>query len=175
MTTKQTIVLFVAMLPLYLPAADSTNRLRFPLARFSIATLESPAGPTPHMPLTMSLPAVDKFAANVNVQIQPYEGTIEEYEALTLKQFKDFGLKVIERKKVGKLVIVFHYSGELQGRLLHWYARAEKSGDHVYLVTATTGEGQWAEQAAKLKACVDSFQCEKGEQGAPSNAASPHR
>jgi hypothetical protein len=175
MTTKQTIVLFLAMLPIYLPAADSTNRLRFPLAGFSIAALESPPGPTPHMPLTMSLPADDKFAANVNIQIQPYEGTIEEYEALTLRQFKDFGLKVIERKKVGKLVIVFQYSGEVQGRLLHLYARAEKSGDHVYLVTATAVERQWVEQAPKLKACVDSFQCEKGEQVALPNAAAPHR
>lgn len=163
------------MLPLWLPAADSTNRLRFPVAGFSIAALEAPPGPTPHMPLTMSLPAIEEFSANVNVQIHPYEGSIEEYTALTLKQFKDFGLKVIEQKKVGKSGVVFQYSGELKGGLRHWYARSEKVGEQVYLVTATAAEKQWADQASQLKACVDSFRLEKGEQVAPPNAAPPHR
>jgi hypothetical protein len=167
MTTKQTLVLFTAMLPLCLSAAESTNRLRFPVGGFSIAALEASPGSTAHMPLAMSLPSSGNFSANANVQIQPYEGTIEEYAALTLKQFKDHDLKVMEQKKVGKFGIIFQYSGELQGRPLRWYARAEKSGNHVYLVTATAAEEQWAEQASQLKACVDSFQAEKAGSVAP--------
>ena len=54
--------------------------------------------------------------------------SIEEYAALTLKQFKDNKAKLIEQKKVGDSVFVFEYAGELQGQSLHWYARAEKSG-----------------------------------------------
>ena len=175
MITKRTFVLFAAMLPLWLSAADSTNQLRFPAAGFSIAALEARPGPTPVMPLAMAVPAADNFAANVNVQIQPYEGSIEEYAALTLKQFKDLGIKVIEQKKLGKSGTAFEYSGELQGRDLHWYARAEKLGGQVYLVTATAAEGHWANQALQLKACVDSFRLEKGEQDEAANGSQPIR
>jgi hypothetical protein len=72
-------------------------------------------------------------------------------------------------------VVTFEYSGPLQGRSLHWYARAEKSGGRVYLATATAAEQQWAKQGAQLKACVDSLRCETGEQVVAPNAAPPHR
>jgi len=42
----------------------------------------------PQQALMMFLPVTDGFAANVNVQIQPYAGTIEDYTALSLQQFK---------------------------------------------------------------------------------------
>jgi hypothetical protein len=163
MKTMQSLVLFLAMLAFSLPAADSTNRLHFPVTGFSIAPLEGVAGETTRQVLMMFLPPNGNFAGNVNVQIQPYNGTIDEYMALTQKQFKDAGVKVIEQKKVGKSVVVFEYSGELQGQSLHWYARAEKSAGHVYLATATAAEQQWAKQGAQLKACVDSLRCERGE------------
>ena len=114
MKAKQTVILFLATLALSLSAADSTNRLSFPVAGFSITPLEVPPGKTICQPLIMSLPATGNFAGNVNVQIQPYSGTIAEYTTLTLKQFKDAGVKVIEQKKAGTAGVVFEYSGELQ-------------------------------------------------------------
>src|SRR5689334_20919211 len=69
-------------------AAQSTNQLHFPLAGFSIAALEEPPGTSPQQALMMFLPATDSFAANVNVQIQPYSGSMEDYIALTLDQVK---------------------------------------------------------------------------------------
>lgn len=175
MITKRTLILFATMLPLWLRAADTTNRLRFPEAGFSITPLEARPGPMSVMPLTMSLPATGNFSANVNVLIQPYEESIEDYTALSLKQFKDNGLKVIEQKKLGKSAVVFQCSGELQGRDLHWYARAEKLGAHVYLVTATATEKQWADQGSQLKGCVDSFQLEKSDPDGAANARQPIR
>jgi len=175
MKAKQTVILFLATLALSLSAADSTNRLSFPVAGFSITPLEVPPGKSICQPLIMSLPATGNFAGNVNVQIQPYSGTIAEYTTLTLKQFKDAGVKVIEQKKAGTSGVVFEYSGELQGRSLHWYARAEKAAGHVYLATATTTEQEWPRQSAQLKACVDSLRSESGEPGAAPNAAPPHR
>jgi hypothetical protein len=124
--------------------------------------LEVRPGETTCQALAMFLPASANFAANVNVQIQPYSGTIDQYLTLTINQFKDAGVKLIEQKKVGKSGIVVEYSGQLQGQSLHWYARAEKAGGHVYLATATTAEQDWARQGAQLKACVDSLRCESG-------------
>jgi len=175
MKGKQAVILFLVSFPLLLSAAESTNRLRFPLSGFSIAPLEVAPGQITCQPLTMSLPATSNFAGNVNVQIQPYSGTIDEYMTLTLKQFKDAGIKLIEQKKAGRLGVVFEYSGELQGQSLHWYARAEKAARYVYLATATAAEQDWPKQASQLKNCVDSFRCESGRAVAGPNAPSPAR
>jgi len=166
--------LFLAMLAPSLLAADSSNRLHFPLAGFSITPLDLPPGEVARQALMMFLPANGNFAGNVNVQVQPYSGTIEEYASLTRKQFKDAGVTVIEQKKFGKSGLIFEYTGELQGKPLHWYARAEKSGGHVYLATATAAAQDWAKQGAQLKACVDTLRCETGEQIATPKAAPPH-
>jgi len=172
MKTRQTIILLLVTLAFSLPAADSTNRLYFPVSGFSIAPLEASPGEKTSQALMMFLPASGDFAGNVNVQIQPYSGTIEEYTTLTLKQFKDAGMKLIAQKKAGTSGVLFEYSGELQGRALHWYSRAEKRAGHVYLATATAAEEDWPRQGTQLKTCVDSLRCEPG--GA-ANAGSPHR
>ena len=139
--------------------AQSTNRLHFPVAGFSIASLEAPPKQKDAQQpvLLMFLPASEGFSPNVNILIQPHEGTIEEYLALTLNQFKSAGLKVITQKTVGKGAVTIEYSGATEGQAMHCYARAEKSGGKVYLITATSTEGQWSTTATPLKACVDSF------------------
>jgi hypothetical protein len=175
MTKKRFIFFLFAMLLGSAKAGESTNRLRFLSAGFTIAPLESPAAESTRQVLMMFLPVTDGFAANVNVQIQPYAGTIEDYTALTVQEFKDAGPKVLQQKAPGKGVAIFEYMGEFQGRPLHWYARAEKSAGRVYLVTATATPVQWNKEAVRLKSCVDSFCCEAGEQGAPPNVALPRR
>lgn len=164
--------IFLAVLTIH---GQPTNRLHFPTTAFSIAPLEAPLGESAQQVLMMFLPVTDGFSANVNVQIQPYDGTIDEYLALSLSQFKTAGLKLLQQKTPGKSVVVFEYTGEMQGRLLHWYARAEKTAGKVYLVTATAADEQWSKVAARLKVCVDSFRCDGGEQGAAPNAAPPRR
>jgi hypothetical protein len=140
------------------------------MAGFSIAPLEAPPDQTPRQALVMLLPASDNFSPNVNVQIQPYSGSIEEYGALTETQFKDAGVKVIAQKKEGKSAMTFEYSGEMRGQSVHCYARAEKSGDYIYLATATANQEQWPKQSAKLKACIDSLRCGPEEKGAAPSA-----
>lgn len=175
MKTKSIAILFLMTLALSLPAVDSTNRLYFPVTGFSIAPLETPPGEHTCQALMMFLPATGNFAGNVNVQVQPYRGTFEEYTTLTLNQFKDAGVKLIAQKKAGNSGVVMEYTGVMQGRALHWYARAEKAGDHVYLATATATEQDWARQGPQLKTCVDSLRCESREPVAAPNAALPHR
>jgi hypothetical protein len=174
MTKKLFLAFSLAMLIASASAAESTNRLHFPQAGFTIAPLESPPGESPQQVLMMFLPASDGFAANVNVQIQPYTGTLEDYVTLSLQQFKSAGLKVLQQKSPAKSVAVFEYTGETQGKSLHWYARAEKSGGSVYLVTATATAQQWGKDAGRLKSCVDSFRCES-EQTASPKGSPPRR
>ena len=174
--SKKLCFLLLVGLPIALAsAAESTNRLHFPMAGFTIAPLDTPPGETPHQALMMFLPAADGFAANVNVQIQPYTGTIDDYLELSLKQFKNAELKVVQQKTTSKSVAIFEYTGKMQGLALHWYARAEKSGGSVYLVTASALPSQWSKEAARLKSCVDSFRCDGGEQRASLGPAPPRR
>jgi hypothetical protein len=153
--------------------AQTTNQLHFPKSGFSIAPLEEPPGQSPQQVLMMFLPATKSSAANVNVQIQPYVGAIEDYMKHSLEQFKSMGLKLSYQKAVGKSAVTIEYTGQMKGKPLHWYARAEKSGDKIYVATATASEEQWGALAAQLKTCVDSLRCESGEQGAASNAVAP--
>jgi len=161
------LMLTLASLPARTEAAESTNRLLFPVAGFSIKPLEVPLGKVSQQALFMALPVNDGFAANVNVQVQPYTGTLDEYIALSEGQFKAAGWKVVQRTKQGKSAVVFEYVGDLQNRAMHWYARAEQTTGRVYLVTATATATQWETEAVSLKACVDSFRRENVEQGGP--------
>jgi hypothetical protein len=155
--------------------AESTNQLRFPIAGFSIAPLEDPPGGSIQQPLMMFLPITNNFAANVNVQIQPYPGTMDEYMALTEEQFKRADFNLLRKNPLGKTTVVFEYTGDMQGRALHWYAKAEKSGDKVYLVTATSSEDEWSKLATRLKACVDSFRCIISEKSSAASAGPPNK
>src|SRR5437016_8997831 len=126
MTKNPFCAIALAMLLISAGASESTNRLKFPAAGFSIAPLDSPPGNATYQALLMCLPPTENFAGNVNVQIQPYNGTLDEYMTLTSSQFKSAGLKVVEQKRLAKSVAAFEYYGEMQGKSLHWYARAEK-------------------------------------------------
>ncbi len=143
---------------LMIPAAhgQSARVLHFPSAGFAIAPLDSAPGDTMVQPLIMCLPAREGFAANVNVQIQPYKGKLDDYSSLTVAQLKTSGLTLLQYKAAGKSAAIYEYSGTTQGRVLHYYQRAEKCGDSVYLTTATAADDQWAELGPRLKACVDS-------------------
>ncbi len=139
-------------------AAESTNRLSFPEAGFSIQPLEAAVSKTPQMVLTMSLPLQDGFAGNVNVLIQTYTNSLTEYIQLSEAQFKAAGISLLKTTRPTNSIAVLEYFGKLQNRVLHWYARAELVNQRLYLVTATTSEDRWSEESAILKACVDSFQ-----------------
>ncbi len=166
--------LFVASVTAALMAlashGQSTNRLNFPVSGFSIAPLEAPLGQSPQQALMMFLPEREGFSANVNVQIQPFSAAMDEFVMLSLQQFKTAGFKVLQQNIVGQSTAVFEYTGEMQHRLLHWYARAEKSGDKVYLVTATAPDDQWSRLATVLKGCVDTFSCNSSEATVPKAA-----
>jgi len=173
--TKLSLLCMGMFLMAWAADAQPANRLHFPLSGYSIAALEEKPAKSPQQALIMFLPATEDFAPNVNVQIQPYAGTMDDYIALTMRQLDKANFKLLQKNVLGKAIAVIEYTGEMNGRALHWYARAEKLAGKVYLVTATATEAQWNEVAPRLKACVDSFHCDGGEQTAASNAAPPRR
>jgi hypothetical protein len=143
--------------------AEPESRFHFRANGFSIAPLEGVSENVPYQAVMMFLPVTEAFAPNVNVQIQPYDGTIKDFASLSQQQFKACGFTVLS-ENVSSTTVVWEYSGTFQGHRLHWYARAVQNKNKVYLVTATATESQWKTVSTKLRACVDSFKIEKGEQ-----------
>lgn len=138
------------------------ERLHFKQNGFSIAPLEEAAKNGTYQALMMYLSFSEGFAPNVNVQIKPFTGTIDELVTQSKQQLEQTGLKLISEKKLGPDTYVFECTGSYQSFPLHLYVRSILTADRIYLVTATAVEKQWDSASAQLKACVDSFELDKG-------------
>jgi hypothetical protein len=106
------------------------------------------------------LPTHNEFAANVNLQIQSFQGSLGEYDTITRQQFDQAGVTLIDGRKTGN-ELVYEYAGDMNGRALHWYARAIKSGNSIYLVTATALKDRWDLESKALIASVQSFRLKR--------------
>ena len=151
------------LLPLILfvlSANAYSGTLVFDAAGFSIKALDAPPGVSGGQPLQMLLPASNGFSANVNIQIQPYTGTLVQYKNISDSQFKQYGFKQIV-SKVSNDSVVFEYTGTMSGKKLHWYSRAYKRDGFIYLVTATEQDVYWPKTKNKLMSVVDSFKLRK--------------
>jgi hypothetical protein len=155
LTKLATVVLSLLLTP-FLPCAGA-NTIDLPQYGFEIDALDAEPGGAPTTAIMMFLPVNDGFAANINVNIQPYKGTMKEYAALSKGQFEEMKWKVISSEEKGADEWRAEYAATTKSGDLHFYARALKKGDHVYLVTATAKESQWASLQAKLRKHVDSL------------------
>ncbi len=102
------------------------------------------------------LPPADGFAANINLQIQAFRGTLADYHQATQKEFAGMGLKAVAQD-IGMDEARYEYTGTMNKLELHWLARARKSGDRIHLLTATGLASRWAEDGPALTAAVDSY------------------
>jgi hypothetical protein len=154
-TTSLAALVALFLIGIHLEAKAGTIIL--PNYGFQIDPLDAPVANTPAQAMMMFLPPKNSFAANVNVQIQPYNDSIKDYMTLSKGQFKQAGIQIVSEKQNADNEWVCEYSGDLRGRSLHWYARAILHANKIYLVTATALNQDWNEDSAPLKKCVDSF------------------
>ncbi len=95
-------------------------------------------------------PPTDGFQPNINVQLQASTdgGGLAVFVTTTKGQFTAGGLTLVadkQKKLNGKPAWYFEYSGNMQGRSLHWTALAvEQNPNQILLVTATSTEATWA-------------------------------
>ena len=102
------------------------------------------------------LPSKGAFSSNIGIQKQKFKGSLNDYNELSLSQFKSAGWTVIKFKKILN-GLLWEYVGSMFGHDLHWYAKAIKKGDYIYLVTATALSSEWESQKDVLKKSIDSF------------------
>jgi hypothetical protein len=123
--------------------------------------LEASLGTSPVATIITFLPPSDGFSPNINVVIQPFKGSIDDYIEISKKQFEEEKDTIVSEHKVANREWTVEYHGVSDGRHLHFYARSIVAGTRVYLVTATATELQWKSVGNKLKACTESFQLDK--------------
>jgi len=159
---RNLLILLAAVLCAACVRQVQSEKLHFKQNGFSINPLEEAAKNDTYQALMMYLSISDQFAPNVNVQIKPFTGTIEDYVKQT-KQLLDQGnLKLIQGNVLGKNIYVIECSGSYKDLSLHLYVRSVLTAGRIYLVTATATETQWKTYSGKLKSCVDSFELDKG-------------
>jgi len=144
-------------------ATEESARLHFPAIGFSIEPLESASAAAPYVPLAMAMPRTDGFSPNVNVNIQPYPGSLEDYLELTRRQMQAVGATFVEEPRIDGSTLRLEYAGTLNGRDLRWSAAAVQDGERILLVTATALASQWDDLGARLQRVVESFRLEKGD------------
>ncbi|MCA1658324.1 MAG: hypothetical protein LC627_03385, partial [Verrucomicrobiaceae bacterium] len=99
--------------------------------------------------------------ANINIQIQPFGGTMKEYMDVSRAQFEQLfekGWKILSEKQDGEKEWSCELTGTAKGTEYHFYARAVREGSKVYLITATASHKQWGSVGEKLRRHVDAFQ-----------------
>lgn len=140
-------------------AVDEPARLEFKTHGFSIEAVEE-TSELPMQVIAMTLPPTDGFAPNVNVQVQPYPGSIEDYVALSTAQFKQVNFTAIKTESKGNRAVL-EYTGVAQGQQLHFYSVVQKRGKKMILVTATANQAQWPKVSKKLLRCADSLKLDE--------------
>ena len=129
-------------------------------ADFSIKALYDAKKPHSE-PLIMTLSKTDKFSQHVRVDIQEYKGSLKEYAGMSILQFEKAKFKIL-KSDLAKNAIVLEYTGITQGGItLHFYTKACKKGNQMFVVTASATETQWKETSKALIDCVESFTLNK--------------
>lgn len=147
-----------AFLSLAICSQSRAATIELPLYGFQIDALDAaPDASSPTTVIQTFLPATEGFAPNINVQIQPYTGTMKDYAALAKSQFEQMKWKVIADQQPSDNEWNVEYTGTFQDRDLHFYARAVSNNGKVYEITATAKESQWTTVSDTLRKHVESF------------------
>jgi hypothetical protein len=149
--------------------------IELPLYGFQMDALDAaPDSSSPTTVIQTFLPATDGFAPNINVQIQPYTGTIKDYATTSKGQFEQMKWKVVSDQQPNDNEWNVEYTGSFHGSDLHFLARAVSANQKVYLITATAKESQWTTVGDTLRKHLESFKlmpATPGTPGAPGTAA----
>jgi hypothetical protein len=153
-------------------AAAATIEL--PLYGFQMDALDAtPDSSNPTTVIQTFLPATDGFAPNINVQIQPYTGTVKDYATTSKRQFEQMKWKLVSDQQPNDNEWNVEYTGSFQGSDLHFLARAVSADGKVYLITATAKESQWTTVGDTLRKHLESFKLTPGTPTSPGTPGSP--
>src|ERR1700751_463675 len=148
--------------------------IELPLYGFQMDALDAaPDSSSPTTVIQTFLPASDGFAPNINVQMQPYTGTMKDYGTTSKGQFEQMKWKVVSDQQPNDNEWNVEYTGSFHGSDLHFLERAVSANGKVYLITATATESQWTTVGDTLRKHLESFKLVPGTPTAPGTPGSP--
>src|ERR1700749_3012797 len=120
-TTK---ALIAALFSLAISSRSGAATIELPLYGFQIDALDAaPDASSPTTAIQTFLPSTDGFAPTINVQVQPYTGTIKDYATTSKSQFEQMKWKVVSDQQPNDTEWNVEYTGSFHGSDLHFYAR----------------------------------------------------
>jgi hypothetical protein len=152
--TRIILALFCAVLTLTAAAAD------YPYYGSQLADLDALIAKEPQNVLIVKFDESDGFTANINIQIKRFPGTMKEYIEISHKEYDqlfDKKWSTPSENQKGEKEYLVELMGTAKGREFHFYVRAVKHEEKVYLITATALQSQWATVGDKMRRYVDSF------------------
>lgn len=123
--------------------------------------LEALIEKAPGKTLFIKVDETGRGSANINIQIQPFAGTMKEYIDISRAQFEQMfekGWKILSEKQDGEKEWSCELTGTAKGKEYHFYARAIREGSKVYLITATALQEEWGSVGEKMRRHVNAFQ-----------------
>jgi hypothetical protein len=151
-------IFVTALVALAICSPSGAATIELPLYGFQMDALDAaPDASSPTTVIQTFLPATDGFAPNINVQIQPYTGTMQDYATTTKNQFEQMKWKVVSDQQPNDHEWDVEYTGSFRGSDLHFYERAVSANGKVYLMTATAKESQWPTMGDTLLKHIQSF------------------
>ena len=136
-----------------------SSELNFDELGFTMKSL-SDSSTSPHQVVMLTLPPEHGFSSNVAVMIQAYEGTLAEYKALTQEQFKTHNISLVN-EHLAETYLIIEYTGFMQDKSLHWYAKAMKKNGSIFLATGSTLGALWDKDKDKIIKSVNSLKLTK--------------
>jgi hypothetical protein len=149
------------------PSTESV--LNFPNYGFQISGFDAPTSGSVVQAAIMFLPPNAEMTPSINVLLQPAPNGFATYVSDSKKVLDQNGYKIVQQTDPSSGNWTVEYIGLLQGRPVHWYARALFSNGMIYLATGTLLDDEWNQYGSVMKQCVDSFQTGSGASGSALN------
>jgi hypothetical protein len=105
-------------------------------------------------------PPADGFAANMNIQVQPLSGSLEDFQRLSVAQFNAMGLESVSTQEIqvdGHRALEWVYRGQLQNRRLKFLSLAVARDGAIYLLTCTMLEKDFEKHEEAFRKSLASF------------------
>jgi hypothetical protein len=157
---KKLIIAFFLIISLFAFSQDKNNKLVFSNLGFSIKAFDLDKNISDYVVFTMYLPESDNFTPNINLIIQEYSDGLDNYKILSENQFLSNKMTII-KSEIKNSAYLMEYSGNIEGNDLHFYAKAVKKNNQIFLTTATCTANQLQKYSKQLFEVVESFKLEQ--------------
>ena len=124
-----------------------------------LADLDAVIAKEPNKVLHVESDRSDGFTPNIVIQIQQFPGTMKEYIEVSNKGWDalfDKKWSMVSETQKGEKEGFMELVGT-KGREFHFYGRAVKQDQKVYIIMATALQSQWATVGDKMRRYVDAF------------------